>query len=100
MTLGLSQIIENVLLNVTNEKAKIGQLTTSSSIFGRQPRLVWQRQVSVGHWGYVADKVSDWLYKLNKPRRNICVQSFDKNTCLRDEQRGSEEEGSFIMFTL
>lgn len=39
MTLGLSEIIENVSLNVTNEKAKIGQLTTSSTMFWRTAQI-------------------------------------------------------------
>lgn len=38
-TLGLSEIIENVSLNVTNEKAKIGQLTTSSTMFWRTAQI-------------------------------------------------------------
>lgn len=39
MTLRLSEIIENVSLNVTNEKAKIGQLTTSSTMFWRTAQI-------------------------------------------------------------
>lgn len=47
VTLGLSQIIEKVLLNVTNKRVKIGLHHQFSN-----EKLLWPLKVSVGHWAY------------------------------------------------